>query len=327
MNRYRRLFSRRQNIFALALVAVFFLVAIAAPVLAPSNNKGFAPGFQLANDPRGVLPQPPGPGIPLGSVPTNTPNKQIDIYYTIIWGTRSALSFGLTVALIIATFGVFVGATSAYLGGIANNVIMRITDAFLAFPIIVGVVFFQQFVLLLIQAAGNIFFYQGEAFTMEGTIPPLIQFLTKIDPVMLALIVFSWMIYARITNTIVMTVKQSEYVVAAQALGAGHGRIIFRHLVPNSISPAIVLMAKDIGGLVLLQAAFTFIGIGGNSEWGQLLAFSRRYVIGPGGNIFTYWWTFLPVTVAIIFFGVGWNLLGDGLSDWLNPRSSQHLEM
>jgi len=122
-------------------------------------------------------------------------------------------------------------------------------------------------------------------------------------------------------------VKQAEYVVAAQALGAGHGRIILRHLVPNTISPAIILLAKDIGGLVLLQAAFTFIGIGGSSEWGQLLAYSRRYVIGPRGDIFTYWWTFLPVTIVIILFGVGWNLLGDGLSDWLNPRSVQHFEM
>jgi peptide/nickel transport system permease protein len=233
----------------------------------------------------------------------------------------------LTVALITASFGVVIGAASAYLGGMANNIIMRVTDAFLAFPIIVGVVFFQQFILLLIDATGNVFYSQGYAIALEGTVPALIQFLLKIDPVMLALIVFSWMIYARITNTIVMTVKQSEYVVAAQALGAGHGRIIFRHLVPNTISPSIVLMAKDIGGLVLLQAAFTFIGIGGNSEWGQLLAFGRRYVIGPGGNIFTYWWTFMPATIVIILFGVGWNLLGDGLSDWLNPRSGQHFDM
>lgn len=327
MKKYRRFLSRPQNIFALAIVVLFCLIAIAAPVLAPSNSEGFAPNYQLVNDPHGLLPQPPGPGIPLGSVPTNTPTRQIDVYYTIIWGTRSALQFGLTVALITAAFGVFIGAASAYLGGIANNIIMRITDAFLAFPIIVGVVFFQQIVLLLREAAGGVEFFQGMVLEMDTTVPPLVQFLSKIDPVMLAVIVFSWMIYARITNTTVMTVKQSDYVVAAQAIGAGHRRIIFRHLIPNSISPAIILMAKEVGGLVLLQAAFTFIGIGGNSPWGQLLAFSRRYIIGPGGNIFTYWWTFLPVTIAIILFGVGFNLLGDGLSDWLNPRSVQHFEM
>jgi peptide/nickel transport system permease protein len=109
---------------------------------------------------------------------------------------------------------------------------------------------------------------------------------------------------------------------AARSLGAGHLRLIFRHLIPNSISPAIVLAARDVGYLVLLQAGFTFIGLSHGSEWGVLLSLGRCHVIGPGGNPFTWWWIYFPPTLAMVLFGVGWNLLGDGLNDWVNPHQS-----
>ena len=308
------------------IISGSFFVALAAPLLAPPNHDQLNTGFKFADDPKGYLPHPPGPGIPLGSVPTGSPNRQIDVYYTIVWGTRSALQFGLTVAIATTIFGVIVGAFSAYAGGLANNFIMRITDAFLAFPVIVGVVFIQQLHLLSVVASGGQLFLTGEY--ESGANPlPLLTLLEKVDPVMLAIILFSWMISARLTNTVVMRVKQADYITASKALGASHTRILFRHLIPNSTAPAIIVLARDIGGVVLLQAALTFIGMGGNSLWGELLVFGRRWIIGPGGNFMTYWWTYLPATLAIIFFGIGWNLLGDGLNDWLNPRSSQQFEM
>ncbi len=142
-----------------------------------------------------------------------------------------------------------------------------------------------------------------------------------LDAVMIAFILFSWMPHARIMNTMVMRIKQTEYVQAAQALGAGHATIIFRHLIPNAIAPVLVLAARDVGGMVLLQATFTFIGLGGNSLWGTLLVRGRDWVIGPGGNILTFWWVFLPATLALVLFGIGWNLIGDGLNEVLNPRT------
>jgi peptide/nickel transport system permease protein len=83
----------------------------------------------------------------------------------------------------------------------------------------------------------------------------------------------------------------------------------------------IVLVARDVGGMVLLQATFTFIGLGGNSLWGMLLVRGRDWILGPGGNILTFWWVFMPATLALVLFGVGWNLLGDGLNEVLNPRT------
>ena len=82
----------------------------------------------------------------------------------------------------------------------------------------------------------------------------------------------------------------------------------------------VVLGARDVGAMVILATAFTFIGLGGSTEWGMLLVAGRDYVIGAGGNPLTYWWVFVPTTLALILFGIGWNLLGDGLNTVLDPR-------
>jgi len=327
MNNLTRFLKRWQNLVAILIIGVFLVTALAAPLLAPTKPKSLTPGFQIAGDVRTRIPQAPRPGVPFGSVPFASSQQQMDIFYTIVWGTRSALQFGLTVALLTAVFGIIVGALGGYLGGVANEIIMRITDAFLAFPIIVGVVFIQQLYLILVEASGGIFYTN---IVLEPGISgsnSIIQLIEKVNPVMLAIILFSWMIYARLTNALVLTIKDLDYIQAARALGAGHSRIIFRHLIPNAISPAIILFTRDIGAIVLLQAALTFIGLGGDSLWGELLVISRRWIIGPGGNLFAYWWTYIPVTLAIIFFGMGWNLLGDGLNDWLNPRSAQQFDL
>ncbi len=316
MKSLRRFFSHWQNFLALAIICLFCLVALAAPRLAPPpDSMDFSP-FLVVKGLKSQVPVPPGPQALLGTVATGIGQAQLDVFYTLVWGTRSALSFGLTVTLGTALIGLLLGAVSAYFGGVANDLAMRLTDAFLAFPIIAGVVIFEQLLT-------NLFTFPDELLTSNPTLnapSPFIVWLSKIDPLMLALVLFSWMPYARLTNTLVLRLKQADFVQAALAMGAGSGRIIFRHLVPNSLSPTIVLAARDVGGMVILQATFTFIGIAGNSAWGGLLTTARRWIIGPGGNVLAYWWVFLPVTAALVLFGIGWNLLGDGLNDWLNPR-------
>jgi len=319
MNGRRNFFSRWQNQAALAIVAIFIFLAIGAPYLAPLTDPEEPSAFRVIEDLKGNSPFPPGQKAWMGTIPTGIRGTQMDVYYTLVWGTRSALRFGLLVALLTALVGVLLGAFSAFFGGIFNNLIMRITDAFLAFPIIVGVVIFQQLADLPNRMV------EMQVLTterVEAASNPLLRLITSIDPVMLALILFSWMAYTRLTNTQVLRVRQTDFVVAARSLGAGAFRLVFRHLIPNAISPAIVLLARDIGGMVLMQASLTFIGMGGGSEWGELLALGRRWIIGPGGNPLTYWWVFLPLTLALVLFGIGWNLLGDGLNDWLNPRQA-----
>jgi len=326
MKELRRFFSRWQNLVGLILVLLFIVVAITAPLLSPLDpeNPGPIKYVGLKTDYR---PHSPAEAPPLGTLST-----QISVYHALVWGTRSAVVFGVVVATIIALIGSLIGAVSAYFGGFVNNLLMRITDAFLSFPIIAGVVLISQLVTTaLYNALGDIFVTDyglfntftanGQTFNPLEELPPFILFLLRIDPVLIAFIVFSWMPYARIMNSVVRKVRNADYIEASRALGAGHSRLIFRHLIPNSVTPIIVMAAKDVGGMVLLQATFTFIGLGGNSPWGLMLIRGRDWIISPGG-IFTYWWVFLPATLALILFGIGWNLLGDGLNDALNPRST-----
>lgn len=308
-------FSRWQNWLGFGLVLLFVVMAVAAPVLSPQDSK--SPGmFKRVGRALDHEPHPPNATSLLGTLPT-----QYDIFHTIVWGARDALRFGLLVAMFSALLGTFYGAIAGYAGRTINRVMMRVSDAFLAFPVIAGVVFLEQLVAIAVESSGGIFvssWYSQSSITASESIPILIV-LKWIDPLLFSLVIFSWMPYARLVNTIVVGLKNMEFVQAARAIGARPFYIIRRHLIPNSISPAIVLAARDVGSVVILQATFTFIHIGGNSPWGELLSLGRNYVLGPGGSLFTYWWVYIPATVAVILFGISWNLLGDGLNDMLDP--------
>ncbi|MEZ4590422.1 MAG: ABC transporter permease [Chloroflexota bacterium] len=309
---WRRFFSRKLNLLALLILVVFVATAVAASWLAPPDNPESPVPFKFVGDTfQAGLPQPPTPEHLLGI----TSNHQ-DIFYTLIWGTRSALRFGLTATLVTAGFGIVVGAIGGYIGGILEKIILRITDAFLTFPTIAAVWLFRR-------ALFPSLFSEATAVT-TAEITPFQSFIysLELDPILLALIFFSWMPYARIINAVVSKLRHSEFVEAARAMGASTFRILFRHILPNAISPAIVLASRDIARMVILAAAFTFIGLGGNNvAWGAILASERAYVIGISGNPFAYWWTFVPISLAIVLYGIGWNLLGDGLNELLNPRA------
>lgn len=319
-----RFFSRWQNWLGLLLVFFFIAVAIAAPVLSPQDPEN--PGtVKIVGSIIDFTPKPPSSTAPLGTL-----SKSISVYHSLVWGTRSALTFGLLVVALTSLIGALVGASSAYFGGFLNNFLMRIADSFLAFPMIAAVVFITQLITIWLNNVGVTYFAgwavdpyhsANSMIVVPPNLPWIYFLLMKINPVMVAFILFSWMPYARLMNTSVTQIKNTEYIVAAKSIGARPLRIIFKHLLPNAITPVIVMAAKDVGGVVLLQATFTFIGLGGDSPWGALLASGRDWIINPGG-ILTYWWAFLPATLALILFGMGWNLLGDGLNDALNPREN-----
>jgi peptide/nickel transport system permease protein len=297
----RRFFSRGLNILGLLIVLGFFLIALAAPFIAPpedpSNPSQFKNTGSISN-----IPKPPTDELILGTSPGS-----FDVYYTLIWGTRSAFRVGLVITILTSVIGIFIGSISAYIGGGINTILMRFTDSFLAFPIIAGVGLFSQIIV-------------RPGFEVQPS--PLQNFFSEsnVGPITLALICFSWMPYARLMNSMILRLKNEEFIQAAHALGAGFFRVIFKHLIPNSISPIVVLAARDIGGMVLLAAGFTFIGFPGGSSWGTMLVQSRDWIVGPAGNPLAYWWTFVPITSALLLFGIGWNLLGDGLNILLHPQ-------
>ncbi len=318
MSRSRRFFSRWQNWIALLLILGYVGVAVFAPYLSPNDPTHPGPFLRVGKPTQGV-PQPPSEKAVLGMLPFG-----FDVYHALVWGARDALLFGLVVTISTALFGVLYGAISGFAGNRLGNLMLRVADSFLAFPPIAGVVILQQLVLTSIQAAGGqVLTVAGVTYTLDAPPEPtLIQsLLAHVDPLMLSLIVFSWMPYARLVHSMVLTLKQTEFIQAARALGGSPFWIIRKHLLHNSTGPAIVLAARDVGGVVLLQATLTFIGIGGGSIWGGMIANGRNWVIGPGGSLLRYWWVFLPPTFTVMLFGIAWNMLGDSLNDVLDPAS------
>jgi peptide/nickel transport system permease protein len=318
MSRTRLFFRRWQNWLGLLLVLAYVFVAIAAPYLSPDDPKNPGP-FMRVGRAFEARPLPPDEKAVLGMLP-----RGIDVYHALVWGSRDALQFGLIVTVTTTLFGILYGAVSGYAGGRIGGLMLRIADSFLAFPPIAGVVLLQQLFAATITAMGGIYYTSdilGRVVDIAGPATLIQTLLENINPLMLSLIVFSWMPYARLVHSIVITLKQADFIQAARALGGSAFWVIRKHLLRNSTGPALVLAARDVGGVVLLQATLTFINIGGDSVWGTMLAQGRNWVLGPGGSLFAYWWVFLPPTLVVMLFGIAWNLLGDGLVDLFEPRS------
>jgi peptide/nickel transport system permease protein len=320
MRHFQRFFSHGRNWLAAILVFSFLFVAVAAPLLSPVDPKNPGP-YKVVGKSTVTEPQPPSEKAPLGTLP-----HQLSVYHSLIWGARDAMRFGLLVALSVACIGIIFGAVAGYAGGAVNRTMMRVADVFLTFPVIAAVVLLIQLKVNVINSMGGLDLVSwGNTSGPQTISQSILQILfQRIDPLTISLILFSWMPYARLVNTLVIELKQTEFILAARAIGMRPVRIVFRHILPNAITPAVVLVARDVASFVILQATFTFIGIGGNSIWGVILVVGRDWVIGPGGNVMAYWWVFIPATLTVILFGIAWNLFGDGLGELLDPYTRYH---
>ena len=171
----------------------------------------------------------------------------------------------------------------------------------------------------MVAIAGNSF-----VDTSYSSFPPISDRFYRI--IIFTLIAFGWMQYARLIRGSVLVEQRQEYIQAAIATGAPGWRIIFRHLLPNVTSGIFVLATSEIGGTIVLIASIYFIGLAGyNSgvlvtDWGQMLSISRDWVVSGGGNAFKYWFTYIPISVALILMATGWSVFGEGLIKLLDPK-------
>jgi peptide/nickel transport system permease protein len=182
---------------------------------------------------------------------------------------------------------------SAFYGGWVDEILMRITEIFLAFPSILA------------------------ALTLSAVLTPVIG--KGLWPPLIALIVFGWMGYARIIRGDILSVRERDYIMAARVIGAKDRRIIWRHIIPNAIYPTMIWSSLNIGADVIAFAALSFLGIGtevGYADWGQLMAFARNWI----PSLSTYWWIVVFPGMALVLFVMGWNLVGDALRDIMDPR-------
>lgn len=275
------------SIAGIVIIFIFIVIAILAPVIAPTPE-GPGGAYDIPRDGFSPIPQPPSEEHIFG-----TTQGQYDIFYGVVWGTRTAFLIGLSVIGAVLAIGILLGSLAGYFGGIIDEVIMRISDVFLAFPTLIL------------------------AMAITIALGPSIQ------SVMIAIVVVSWPVYARLIRGDILAVREEDYVEAARGIGSSNFRIITRHVLPNSIYPALVMASLDIGAIVLTAAALSFLGLGapeGYADWGQMIQFARNWIVGPPGEPFLYWYTVMIPGLFILLFVLGWNLLGDAFRDILDPR-------
>ena len=282
LRRFRR---NPLSVLGALIVAFFVVVALLAPFLAhPTERNPFMiPHSGYASDPH-----PPGPGHPFG-----TTEEQFDLYYGVIWGTRTAFVVALSVVATAVVIALLLGSVSGYYGGPLDELVMRVTDIFLAFP---GLILAVVIVAVLGQSVRN---------------------------AVIAIAVVEWPTYTRLLRGEFLRVRDMEYVQAAQALGGGDLHIIARHVIPNTIYPMLILASLNMGGIVITFAALSFLGLGapiGYADWGQLISLSHNWIVGTAGDPFTFWYTLIVPGTAIFLFVLGWNLLGDAFRDVFDPR-------
>ena len=225
--------------------------------------------------------QPPGPVYLLG-----TDELGRDVLSRLIYGARISLFTGIVVVFVGGLVGTLIGGIAAYVGGWVEEVLMRFTDLVLCFPPII--------LALAIAAALGI-----------GTTNTII-----------AILIVWWPKFARLARSLVLQQRAREYVEAALIAGYGPARILGRHIIPNAIGPLVVLLTLDVGNAIITFAGLSFLGLGTvppTPEWGAMVAEGRELV--------QQWWVAAFPGLAILTVVLGFNFLGDGVRDWLDPRS------
>ena len=256
----------------LLILLLFALAALLAALISPSDP--------LAQNVVAGL-RPPGPDHLLG-----TDKLGRDIFSRMLYGARISLAVGASVVVSAGALGTLLGLLAGYAGGWADELIMRITDLFFAFPALIL------------------------AMAIAGALGPSLQ------NALIAISAVTWPVYARLIRGQVLALKQREFVLAAQTLGIPRRWIVLRHLLPNTLAPLLVQASFDMGAAIVSVAGLSFIGFGAQPptpEWGVMISEGRNYIA-------TQWWLATVPALAILLVVGGFNLLGDGLRDLLDPR-------
>jgi peptide/nickel transport system permease protein len=255
------------------LVTLFFLLAaLLAPLLSPNDP--------LAQNISASL-RPPTAAHLFG-----TDKLGREILSRILYGARISLFVGISVVVIAGVIGTLLGVVAGYVGGWADEVLMRVTDIFFAFPALIL------------------------AMAIAGALGPSLQ------NALIAIAAVTWPVYARLIRGQVLALKEREFVLAARTVGVPEWRIVVRHLLPNTLAPLLVQASFDMGAAITSVAGLSFIGFGAQPptpEWGVMISEARTYMA-------TAWWMGTFPALAIMLVVGAFNLLGDGLRDLLDPR-------
>jgi peptide/nickel transport system permease protein len=268
----RRFFRNKLAVLGLAMVAIVFTLAAFAPLIAPDNPRA----QNLKNT----------TAKPSSAHWFGTDELGRDQLSRVIHGSRIAIVVGLTSIVLALLLGVILGSIAGYRGGRADSIVMRIADAFFAFPLLIGAI-----LIILVTGRGVL-------------------------PVILAIAIFTWAVPARLLRSSILSVREAEYVEAARSLGASSWRIVTRHVLPNSMAPVLVYGMVSVGTAIVAETALSFLGVGVSPDvpdWGNMIASGRAFF-----GYLDYLWIF--PAMAVVFTVLGFVFVGDGLRDALDPR-------
>ena len=278
----------RRNWMAMAglvIVILLVIVALAAPLIAPYDPINVA-----AKDMVRLSQLPPSREHLMG---TDVLGR--DVFSRLVYGSRVSLEIGILAVGVELVIGLVFGALAGYFGGALDSFIMRFADVFFAFPYVLGAI---------------------ALVTVARADPVLARLLEGERAVFVAIGILGWPFIARVFRSSILSVKENDYIDAARAVGAGHARILLRHILPNASAPVIVYGTISVGGAIITEAALSFLGIGvqpPKPAWGYMLAESRSYIFSAPWLMY---WPGLAILVTVLAFV----LLGDGLRDALDPR-------
>lgn len=259
-------------VLGLVIILAFVLIALFTPYIAPYG--GMERNWY-------ELMKPPSAQHWFG-----TDDMGGDVFSRIMWGSRVSLYIGFVVVITSIITGSIIGGISGYFGGVIDEIMMRVTDIFLAFPYLI-------FAMVICAALGR-----------------------STENMMIALCITWWPTYARIIRGQALTIREQKYIEAARAVGGTDRHIILRHLLPNSLSPVIVQSTMDLGMVILTAAALSYIGFGaqpGAAEWGRMVSDGAQFMMSSP-------WIVTFTGLAILVACLGFNLLGDGLRDIMDPK-------
>jgi ABC-type dipeptide/oligopeptide/nickel transport system permease subunit len=279
---WRRFKKNKAALFGLIIIGVIVFMALFSPILAR-----YPPNYLASFIQEGKIRVPPSPEYLFG-----TDYIGHDVFSQIVYGAPAALFVGLGAAAVAMSLAIVVGLVSGYVGGIVDNVLMRITEIFLVIPFLLILLVFLRVVTTLAPSGGG-----------------------GLSTVTLIIGLFSWAANARIIRGEVLRVKQFEYIEASKSLGASRSRIIFRHVLPNVLHIIIVLTTLMIATAILVEAGISFLGFGDPNSitWGQQLQ-------GASEAVKEAWWEGIFPGLFITLLVFGFSLLGNGLRDAFDPR-------
>lgn len=278
-----RRFRKNKSALAGGVIVLFFVfMAFYGEFFAPYPPRSFECLYQGCTN----LPPFTNWAHPLGTEPSG-----IDVYSEILHGAAGDLYVGVAATALSVAIGLVVGALSGYKSGAAAAILLGVTQVFFVLPVLILILLFSRIFILLVA--------KGLALTL----------------IVIILGVFGWPTIAFITRGEILKIKELEFVQAARSLGASNTRILFRHILLNVLSPIIVISSLLVAGNILTEVVISFLGFGdpSTSTWGLLLQEGFLYVR-------TSWWVSLFPGIAVVIAVLGFNLVGDGLADALNPR-------